>query len=658
MPLSLKDLYRFDEFELDPLRRTLVRNGTPVLISPKALEVLTYLVRHPGRVVTKDELLKAVWPDSFVEESNLAQHISWLRKAFADKAGCIVTVPGRGYQFAAEVHTQSCADLLPDKTSGAVLVHAVRQRTHMVIEESSQELSPGPEAVITPSPSAPLDYSAARPAAPKARAWTIGVASVLAVGALVAAYFGYKKLANGPPHPVAIAVLPFTNLTGDRAKEYLSNGVTEEMINSLARSAGGHLRVIARTSSMAYKDTRKAVPEIARELGVQYVLEGSVQSEGNRLHVMAQLIRSSDQTHLWADTFDGDASQILEFESRLTGAVAHSLSLTLLAGATPEHTPVDSATHDAYLKGLFFLSQRSRAGLEHALESFAAATASDPHYGPAYAQLATTYNLMGEYGWTSSSYAHSLGKAAAEQAIAAEPSLGEAHAALGFSKWFYEWDAGAGEKELLRAIQLDPDSADAHHWYSQLLMTSGRFTEAEQQMHAALALDPKSFILRTNLGWLYYFERRYPLAIAQMKNVAGDAPDFVTAHYKLWQAYSVSGDETGAWSECQQLVRLLCKPEDEKKVLAAYQQGGYASALRTFGGISPGEYSGSGVEGSEYMIFAGDKARALDFLERAYRDRDGWMVFVPVDPAFDSLRGDSRFTRLLHEVRPSSTPVS
>ena len=177
-------------------------------------------------------------------------------------------------------------------------------------------------------------------------------------------------------------------------------------------------------------------------------------------------------------------------------------------------------------------------------------------------------------------------------------------------------------------------------------------------MRAALEIDPRSPILRTNLGWLYYFERRYAPAIAAMKSVASDDPDFVTAHYKLWEAYSVSGNQADAWQECQQIVHLLCRPESEQKVLAAYQQGGYPSALKSFASVSPEDYSGSNVEGSRCMILAGDEARALDFLERAYADRDGWMILVPIDPAFDPLRADPRFARLMLQVRPSSASSS
>ncbi len=390
MALSFKALYRFDEFELNPSERQFSRNGAPIWASPKALEILTCLVSHPGRVVTKDELLKAVWPDSFVEEGNLTQHISLLRKALGDKSGYIVTVPGLGYRFTARVQPEAPTVATPGLRSADILVHQVRERTRVVIEESSHAPPGIPETVDACSHPASLDTFLCQHVASSSRRREIlaGVCT-LAVIAIVMGHFTHKTVRNATvPAPVSLVALPFTNLTGDPAKEYLSDGITEEMINDLTRAEGGRLRVIARASSMSYKDTRKDLREISRELGVQYVLEGSVQSQGNHLHVTAELIRGKDQTYFWADTFDGDSDQILEFENHLTASVAHSLSLTLLAGRTPEHTALNPAAHDAYLRGLYYLSQRSRPGFHNALESFGTAVAQDPQYARAYAELA------------------------------------------------------------------------------------------------------------------------------------------------------------------------------------------------------------------------------------------------------------------------------
>jgi TolB-like protein/DNA-binding winged helix-turn-helix (wHTH) protein len=630
-------LFTFGPFQLDVGQRVLLRDGRPVPLPPKAMIILSVLVENHGRLVEREELMQRAWPDVFVEDGNLSVNVFALRKALAEGLGGaspIETIPKRGYRFTAAVQTQ-------DVPGGVTL-----------------PVQPAPvenEVRAIPSPAEPITRAIRR-----WNAWLLAAASVIFVVVLAAGALLYLRK-QGTPHPAArisLAVLPFRNLTGTPANDYLSDSMTEEMITRFARDFAGDVRIIARDSVLSYEGKKSPLPQIAAELGVQYVVQGTVRSEGNHLRIAAQLVRAADQTSLWADSYDGDASQLLEFEDSVAQAVARQLSLNLLAGRTPDYTPQSFAAHDDYLRGLYFLSRRSKASLEQALESFAAATVADPHYARAYAGLAVTYNLMGGYSWTSPSQAHSFAKAAAAQAIAADPSLGEAHAALGYSEWFYEWNVPAAEQELERAIQLDPNSPDAHHWYSQLLMTSGRFPQAEREMRAALELDPRSPILRTNLGWLHYFERRYGLAIEEMQAVVRDEPDFVTAHYKLWEAYSVQGDQARAWRECRQLVHLLCSPENEAKVVSAYQQGGYASALRNFVGVRPADSPGSFVDGSRYLTFAGDRTRALEFLERACREKDGWMIFVPIDPSFDTLRAEPRFGQLLKQIKPAAAPAS
>jgi TolB-like protein len=594
------------------------------------LIILSVLVENHGNLVEREELMRRAWPDVFVEDGNLTVNVFALRKALAEGlngVSPIETVPKRGYRFSAPVEA-------------AIPEVAVAPAPEIPLAARGDAQPAG--APVEPAPVRPSPSSWKRRAA--AGVAIVGLAAILAVGVLLRLR---KPEVQGPAARASLAVLPFQNLTGTPAYDYLSDSLAEEMTDRFARDYAHELRVIARDSALSYEGRRVPLPRIAAELGTQYIIDGTVRSDGNHIRVSAQLVRASDQTSLWADSYDGDASRLFEFEDNVAQSVARQLSLKLLAGRPRDYAPTPSAAYDDYLHGLYYLSRRSKASLQQALESFAAATVSDPHYARAYAGLAVTYNLLGGYSWASPGYAHSFGKAAAAQAIAADPSLGEAHAALGYSEWFYEWNLPGAEQEFRRAIQLDPDNADAHHWYSQALMTAGRFAEAEHEMHAALELDPRSLILRTNLGWLHYFERNYPLAIEEIQSVVLEAPDFVTAHYKLWEAYSMNGDKENAWNECRQLAHLLCGPEDEKKILGAYRQGGYSSALKSFVNVSPADYSGSYVDGSRYLIFAGDKARAMDFLERAYHEKDGWLIFVPIDPSFDSLRSDPRFGRLV-----------
>jgi Tfp pilus assembly protein PilF len=326
----------------------------------------------------------------------------------------------------------------------------------------------------------------------------------------------------------------------------------------------------------------------------------------------------------------------------------------LLAEKTPEHIPTSNEAHEAYLQGLYFLAQRSNPGLESALQSFGTAVAKDPQYARAYAELAVTYNLLGQFGWMSTDQARSQARAAALQAIAADANLAEAHAALGFNSWFYEWNPRAGEDELREAIRLEPTNVDARHWYALVLMTGGRPAEAEQQMRAALALDPKALILRTNLGWVHYTNRQYPLAIQEMQSVVQENPDFLTAHYKLWWAYSVTRDTPHAMQELMAVARLQFKTEDADKIATAYEKHGYPAALEVATEATHKDPPYLLTDDARRLSFAGDQKASLQELQRALASREGWVIFVESDPAFDALRSDPEYVSLVRELHASS----
>ena len=261
---------------------------------------------------------------------------------------------------------------------------------------------------------------------------------------------------------------------------------------------------------------------------------------------------------------------------------------------------------------------------------------------------------MGQYNWMSPANARSQALGAAKQALSLDPADAEAHAALGFSLWFYQWDVAAAEEEFRKAISLEPGNVDAHHWYEQLLMTQGRFPEAEQQMQAALDVDPQSPILRTNLGWLYYFEGKFPQAIEQLQSVVKENPNFLTAHYKLWYTYSTMGNEALAAQEFQEVARSITDPAHEQQILSAYRNSGYTGALKELTAGGDAEYYGSKVDGARCMMFAGDRAGALEFLKRAYEDQEGWLIYAPSDPAFAGLRNDAQFRQIIARIQKTS----
>lgn len=627
---SVKAGYYFGPFALDLRSGDLSRNGRPIRLQEKPRSLLLALVERRGELVSRKELHECLWPnDTFVDfEDGLNAAMSKLREALDDHSQSpryIATVRGRGYRFV-----------------GKVEVINVPEEPARVIAVIPQTIA---EAVPIPIPT---------PTARARRLTRFFLEALLACIVVAGLAFLFVRWRAARLQPVSIAVLSFTNMTGDGSRDYICNGMTEELIARLGHLAPGQLRVIAPASARSYANSGKPLQQIGRELQVQYVVQGSLQQQGANVRVAAQLLRVNDQSHLWGSVYEGDLSDQFEFEASMAESVGHALSLHIPAVHAVEYRPGKYEAHDAYLKGLYFASQRTKQGFEQAIESFSNAVAIDPRYAAAYAQLADAYNLTGQYSWMNPGNARSLGWAAAEQALSLDPSLAEAHAALGFSYWYYQWDPSGAEAEFRKALTLEPDNVDAHHWYEQMLMTTGRFPEAEQQMRAALDVDPRSRILQTNLGWLYEYEGRFTEAVQQVRRVLNESPDFLAAHYKLWYIYSAMGDQAHGNQEFQWLVRAIADSEHQQKMEQLSRSQGYIAALREFGVSDDREYYGSIVDGARCLAAAGDSEGALSMLERAYRAHEGWMVYVQADPAFTVLRSDPRFQHLVSEVRKTS----
>jgi len=629
--LELSTFVRFDEFELDLQARVLTRAGQPVPLNPRTYDLLAFLVARPNQLVTREELINALWPDSYVDDGNLSQHVFLLRKALNESKGTarvVRTIPGRGYEFAARL--EQGALVLPESALPVqqdFQLHTARSITRLVLEEETEDSAP----------------SRLRP---RHLGFALGALAMLVV--LGGAWTARRAWLASHATAISIAVLPFDNRTGDPSQDYVCSGLADELIGQLDRFPVQQLRVIAPDSSRI--DAGKPVTQIGRDLRVQYLLEGSLQRQGAYVRVSAQLVRVADQSRVWSSVYDGDPSDEFVFESSIADAVEHALSLHLPPLAQAAYRPEKFAARDAFLKGQYFFSQRTKPAFETAIEDFSNALAVDPKYSAAYAQLASTYNLMGQYNWISSESARSLGSAAAQQALSLNPEQPEAHAALGFSLWFYQWNLAAAEQEFRKAIELDHANIDAHHWYAQMLMTAGRFPEAEQQMQAALDIDPVSPILRTNLGWLSYYEGNFPQAIEQMQAVLNGNPNFLSAHYKLWYVYAAMGDKDRSLHEFfPWFVRDIADPGEERRLQDAYNTGGYDAALRACGDDSNSNY-GSSVDGARCLLVAGDRDGALGLLQRAYQSHEGWVIFVPADPIFAPLHNDARFQSIIQEI--------
>jgi TolB-like protein/DNA-binding winged helix-turn-helix (wHTH) protein/thioredoxin-like negative regulator of GroEL len=627
VPLSANDgmdLYEFGPFRLDLKQRLLLRDDKPIPLQPKAFETLLVLVRNSEKVVLKDELLNAVWTDTFVEESNLTQNIFVLRKALGEEDGrrYIVTVPGRGYRFAEKVLT------IPEQEKPA----------------------PGSTLIAHVAPNGA--GGAALPLRESRFRWLVGLAlMVLAfVGFLTWRHFHPKN----PPAPgkVMLAVLPFQNLTGDPEQEYFADGLTEEMIMQLGRLRPEQLGVIARTSVMGYKHSDKRLDQIGRELSVQYVLEGSFRRAGDHLRITAQLIQVKDQTHLWSQDYDRRPEDVVTVQDDVAVDVAREIKIRLTPRQQTDLArarPLDPDAYEAYLKGRYFWNKRTEEGFKKAVDYFNQAIAKDPTYAEAYAGLADTYVLLGGYGFMQQEDAMPKAKA-----LGINDQLAEAYTSLGVIAEMYEWNWPEAEKNFKRAIELDPNYSVAHEFYGDgYLSLIGKNEEGIEEIRKAHELDPLSPIIATDLAKRLSLEKKYAEAVTEFKNILDVDPDFVQAQYYLAETYEQMGLYPEAISELKKIKSWEDLPLTLEELGYIYaRQGKRHEALQMIAELqrrSTHHYTDS-ASAARIYIALGDKDSAFVWLQKGYDEHSPHMILIDADSAYDPLRSDPRFQNLVRRI--------
>jgi TolB-like protein/DNA-binding winged helix-turn-helix (wHTH) protein/Tfp pilus assembly protein PilF len=628
MPLETQRFYSFEEFRVDAGKRLLFCGERRIPVAPKIFDALLVLVENSGRVVEKDELMRLVWPDTVVEENNLNQTISALRKALGEdptQHRYIVTVPGRGYRFVGPVNGSPAP-------AGAV---REPQADQTVRPTSTQRKAERRSVVL----------------------FSLALGLILATASIT--YLAVARHRKATDTSVAaiksLAVLPLDNLSHDPAQDYFADGMTDELITELGQIAA--LRVISRTSVMQYKGTHKSLSQIARELNVDAVVEGTILRSGDRIRITAQLIRAPMDKHLWARSYEGDLREVLALQEN----VAKDIAAQIRAQLAPQEQaklknarPVNPAAYEAYLRGNYLADKRTAEALTKAIEYFEEAIRDDPNWAPAYAGLADVYVVLSEYKSVPSHESHAKARVAARRAVELDDSLAEAHTELANLAGTEDYDWPVAEREFRRAIELNPGNAKAHYFHAMNLMSMGHWEEASAEMERARELDPLSIIINANIGLVYYYARHPDRAIEAERKALELDPNTAFIYEYLGLAYLQKGMYHEAIGHLQKAVGLSNGfPWYQAELAYSYAAAGnHAQAGRILINLKSRSRRQYISSYSLAVAYIGLKERdaALARLQKAYEDREDQAALLRIEPLFDTLQADPRFQELLRRI--------
>jgi len=632
---------RFGTYEVSFQSGEVRKAGVRIRVQQQPMKLLEILLEHPGEVVAREDLRSRVWPNEsfgdFDQALNIA--IGKLRSALGDSAEnprFIETLPKRGYRFIADV---------------SVLDGDANPKTPESVAADLPATDPGHKLQV-----------AGLAVAPERRLWRTGrvigaLAFVIFISISLSILYSWLFRSRGsPPAGIrSLAVLPLENLSGDASQNYFADGMTDELITDLAQISA--LKVISRTSVMVYKGARKPLPQIARELNVDAVVEGTVLRSGDQVRITAQLIEAATDKHLWSQSYEGELRDTLALQNRVASAIADQIRINLTPreqAALKSAKAVNPEAYQSYLKGRYFWNKRTAEGLKAALAYFKQAIEEDPNYARAYSGLADTYALLGDwqYAVMTPKEAFPKAKAAAIHALELDNTLGEAHNSLAFVLDGFDWDLDAGGNEFRRAIELNPGYATAHHWYAWHLSLLGRFDEAIVEMREAETLDPLSLIINADLAELLGLAHSYDESIRQSRKTIEMDPNFALAHNQLGQAYLQKHMYAEAVAELKKAVQLSGdSPTSIANLARAYVASGKRSeAVKLLDDLKKRSSTGYSNASEIAMIYAsmGDNAQAMNWLEKGFEER--FNPGVLLRPGFDPLRSDRRFQNLLHRV--------
>jgi TolB-like protein/DNA-binding winged helix-turn-helix (wHTH) protein/Flp pilus assembly protein TadD len=636
-PVRNMSIVRFGTYEVSIHSGEVRKAGLRIKVQQQPMKLLEILLEHPGEVVTREELRSRVWANEtfgdFDQAVNIA--IAKLRSALGDSAEnprFIETLPKRGYRFIADVSVvdADARPKSPESSSG-----------DLPATESGDKLQ-GAELTV----------------APKRRLWPtrrVIVAIALLLSLPILSLWLFRWRGRAPRGIRSLAVLPLDNLSADASQNYFADGMTDELITDLAQISA--LRVISRTSVMVYKGARKPLPQIARELNVDAVVEGTVLRSGDQVRITAQLIDAPTDKHLWSQSYEGDLRDTLALQNSVARAIADQIRINLTPqekAALKSVKVVNPEAYESYLKGRYFWNKRTADSLKVALAYFNQAIDEDPKYARAYSGLADTYALLGDwqYAVLPPTEAFPKAKTAVLKALELDSTLGEAHNSLAFILDGFDWDFDSAGKEFRRAIELNPGYATAHHWYAWHLSLLGRYDEAIAEMRKAENQDPLSLIINADLAELLVMAHSYDESIRQSRKTIEMDPNFALAHNQLAQAYLQKHMYDEAVAELRKAVQLsggspTCIANLARAFVACGKRSQAVGLLSDLKKRSnPGYSNASEIA----MIYAslGDTNQAMNWLEKGYEER--FNPGVLQRPGFDPLRSDARFLNLVHRV--------
>lgn len=588
MPEGASPAFRFGPFVLDVADRSLKRDGAPVALTPKLFDLLVALVTNAGRLVEKDALLRSVWPDVAVEEGNLTKGVFSLRQLLEQEGTrYIETVPKRGYRFAAVV-------------------------TH--------------EPPAAPSPS---------------------TRTAAAAGSAAHEYAAAEH---------SIAVMPFTDMSAARDQEFFCEGMSEEIINALGRVP--ELRVASYTSSHRFKGKPADPQSIGHELMVSWLLEGSVRKSGDMVRIAVQLVRAGDGFSAWSGRFDRRLDDIFTVQDDIAGMIAETLTRRVVKGSDPLVTSKTSHTdaYSLYLEGRYLWNKRPGDVVWQALDRFERAIAIDPTFAPAHAALAGVYGTLGawEFGVLPPAEALAKAKAAAARALELDPQLAAAHTAVGYTRLHFDWKPDDACREFDQAIALNPAWVDAHHWHSHALCAAARFSESLAACRRIVELDPLNPLMHAHVAWHHYMAREFSDALSQAQRVVRMEPSFHWGHFFAGWAL----ERLGRGAEAVAALREAVRESSNNPVMLA----GLGHALAVLQDRREAKRIATDLERlrGDKRLFAyelgviraglGERDQAFTWLERAVKERSGWIAYLRVDPRLDDLRADQRFDLLANAV--------